>query len=139
MLQVLQQPMPQILTEGFHNGSDSPFHKSCYGLVEVGHPNIVYATQFAAQLVSYKLGEAARHQQLSWLHSIVGHALWQGASGYWFKALANKVLSSGGRHTFRLLSECHCLAVEIPALAWLPRLFCQHCRCLCQRLLIPLS
>lgn len=58
---------------------------SCHGLLERGHPSIVFATQFAAQLVFYKLGEVARYRQLAWFHGAAGHAHWQGARGYWFE------------------------------------------------------
>ena len=99
MLQALQDTVNQILTVGYHNGSDSLFHMSCHGLLEHGHPDIVFATQFAAQLVFYKLGEVARYRQLAWFHGAASHAHWQGARGYWFERLAHQVLANGGEHT----------------------------------------
>ena len=64
ILQALQDASNQILATGYHDSSDKIFHMSCHGVLEYGHPQVVYATRFAAQLVSYKLGEAARRQQL---------------------------------------------------------------------------
>ena len=46
MLQAMQDTVNQILTVGYHNGSDSFFRMSCHGLLERGHPSIVSATQF---------------------------------------------------------------------------------------------
>lgn len=89
---------------------------SCHGLLERGHPSIVFATQFAAQLVFYKLGGVARYRQLAWFHGAAGHAHWQGARGYWFESLAHQVLANGGKHTFRLVGEFSC---SDSALAWL--------------------
>ena len=65
ILQGLQDASSQILATGYHDSSDKFFHKSCPGVLKYGLPQIVYATKFAAQLVFYKLGEAARRQQLA--------------------------------------------------------------------------
>ena len=119
MLQALQDTVNQILTVGYHNGIDSLFHMSCHGLLERGHPSIVFATQFAAQLVLYKLGEVARYRQLAWFHGAAGHAHWQGARGYWFESLAHQVLANGGNHTFRLVGELYLFSCCDNALAWL--------------------
>ena len=108
MLQALQDTVRQILTVGYHNGSDSLFHMSCHGLLERTHPSIVFATQFAAQVVFYKLEIVARYRQLAWFHGAAGHAHWQGARGYWFESLAHQVLVNGGNHTFRLVGEFSC-------------------------------
>ena len=105
MLQALRDTVIQILTVGFLDGSDSLFHMSCHRLLEHGHPSIVFATQFAAQLVFHKLGEVHRHQQHAWFHGAAGHAHWQGARGYWFESLAHQVLANGGEYTFRLVGE----------------------------------
>ncbi|DBA80022.1 TPA: hypothetical protein ACH3X2_007520 [Trebouxia sp. C0005] len=103
--EALQDTVQQILTEGYHNGSDSLFHMSCHGMLERDHPTIVFATQFAAQLVCYKLGGVARYRQLPWFHGAAGHACWQGARGYWFESLAHQVLANGGEHTLRLVGR----------------------------------
>ena len=92
---------------------------SCHGLLERGHPSIVFATQFAAQLVLYKLGEVARYRQLAWFHGAAGHAHWQGARGYWFESLAHQVLANGVNHTFRLVGELYLFSCCDNALAWL--------------------
>lgn len=105
MLQALQDSVSQILTMGYHNGSDSLFHMSCHGLLERGHPCIVFATQFVAQLVYYKLGGVAKLRQLTWFRSAAGHAHCQGARGYWFESLAHQVLANGGNHIFRIVGE----------------------------------
>ena len=107
MLQALQDTVNQILTVGHHNGSNSLFHMSCHGLLERGHPSIVFATQFAAQLVSYKIGEVARYRQLACFHGTASHAHRQGARGYWFESLAHQVLADGGKHTFNLVDELY--------------------------------
>ncbi|DBB01050.1 TPA: hypothetical protein ACH3X1_000950 [Trebouxia sp. C0004] len=70
--EALQDTVNQILTVGYHNGSESLFHMSCHGLLERGHPNIVFVTQFAAQLVFYKLGGVTRYWQLAWFHGAAG-------------------------------------------------------------------
>ncbi|DBB00231.1 TPA: hypothetical protein ACH3X1_014060 [Trebouxia sp. C0004] len=112
--EALQDTVNQILTVGYHNGSDSLFHMSCHGLLERGHPSIVFATQFAAQLVLYKLGEVARYRQLAWFHGAAGHAHWQGARGYWFESLAHQVLANGGNHTFRLVGSDTLYTLALP-------------------------
>ena len=63
--QGLQDASNQILANGYHESSDKIFHMSCDGVLDHGYTQIVYATKFAAQLVFYKLGEAARQQQLA--------------------------------------------------------------------------
>ncbi|DBB14525.1 TPA: hypothetical protein ACH3X3_004805 [Trebouxia sp. C0006] len=112
--EALQDTVNQILTVGYHNGSDSLFHMSCHGLLERGHPSIVFATQFAAHLVLYKLGEVARYRQLAWFHGAAGHAHWQGARGYWFESLAHQVLANGGNHTFRLVGSDTLYTLALP-------------------------
>ena len=92
---------------------------SCHGLLERKHPSIVFATQFAAQLVFYKLGEVARYRQLAWFHGAAGHAHWQGARGYGFESLAHQVFANGGDHTFRLVGELYRLSCYDSALPWL--------------------
>ncbi|DBA86734.1 TPA: hypothetical protein ACH3X2_005425 [Trebouxia sp. C0005] len=110
----LQDTVQQILTVGYHNGSDSLFHMSCHGMLERGHPTIVFATQFAAQLVCYKLGGVARYRQLAWFHGAAGHAHWHGARGYWFESLAHQVLANGGEHTFRLVGSDILYTLALP-------------------------
>ena len=105
ILQALQEAPYQILAIGYHDSSDKIFHMSCHGVLEYGHPQVVYATQFAAQLVFYKLGEAARRQQLAWYHSASDQAHWQVARDYWFESVMHKVLSNGGDFPFRLLGK----------------------------------
>ncbi len=119
MLQALQDTVNLILTEGYHNGSDSLFHMSCHGLLEKQHPRIVFATQLAAQLVCYKLGGVARSRQLAWFQGAAGHAHWQGARGYWFESLAHQALANGGTHTFRLVGELYLFSCHDSALPWL--------------------
>ena len=114
MLQALQETVNQIPTVGYHNGSESLFHMSCHGLL--GHPSIVFATQFAAQLVFYKLGEVTRYRQLAWLHGAAGH---EGARGYWIERMAHQVLANGGQHIFRLVGELYFFSCNDSALAWL--------------------
>ena len=89
---VCQDAADQVLLKGFQNGSDKIFHMACKSVLEHGHPQIVYATRFAAQLVLYKLGEAARRKQLAWFHSAAGHEHWQVARGYWFECMAHPSL-----------------------------------------------
>ena len=105
MLQALQDASIQILDTGYHDSSDKIFHMACDGVLEYSHPKIVYASRFAAQLVFYKLGEAAQQQQLAWFQSAAEHTHWQVARGYWFESMAHKVLSNGGEFPFRLLGE----------------------------------
>ncbi|DBA80026.1 TPA: hypothetical protein ACH3X2_007524 [Trebouxia sp. C0005] len=83
-------------------------------MLERGHPTIVFATQFAAQLVCYKLGGVARYRQLAWFHGAAGHAHWQGARGYWFESLAHQVLANGGEHTFRLVGSDILYTLALP-------------------------
>jgi len=106
ILQALQDASNQILATGYHDSSDKIFHMTCDGVLEYGHPQVVYATKFAAQLVFYKLGEAARRQQLAWFRSASDHAHWQVARGYWFESMTHQVLSNGGKFPFRLLGKC---------------------------------
>lgn len=106
ILQALHYASNQILATGYHDSSDKIFHMSCHGVLVYGHPQVVYATKFAAQLVFYKLGEAARRQQLAWFHSASDHTHWQVARGYWFESMAHQVLSNGGDFPFRLLGKC---------------------------------
>ena len=119
MLQALQDTVNQTLTVGYHNGSDSLFHMSCHGLLERKHPSIVFATQFAAQLVFYKLGGDARYRQLACFHGAACHAHWQGARGYWFESLAHQVLANGGDHIFRLVGELYLFSCYDSDLPWL--------------------
>ena len=109
ILQALQADLHasnQILATGYHESSDKIFHMSCPGVLAHGYPQVVYASKFAAQLVFYKLGEAARRQQLAWFHSASDHTHWQVARGYWFESVAHQVLSMGGNFSFRLLGKC---------------------------------
>ena len=106
ILQDLQNASNQILATGYHASSDKIFHMSCHGVLENGYPQIVYATQLAAQLVFYKLGEAARRQKLAWFHSGSHRTHWQVARGYWFKSMAYQALSNGGEFPFKLLGKC---------------------------------
>lgn len=106
LLQALQDASNQILATGYRESSDKIFHMSCHGVLVYGFPQVVYATKFAAQLVFYKLGEAARRQQLAWFHSASDHTHWQVARGYWFESMAHQVLSNGGEFPFRLLGKC---------------------------------
>lgn len=106
ILQALQDASNQILATGYHASSDKIFHMSCHGVLVYGYPQVVYATKFAAQLVFYKPGEAARRQQLAWFHSASDHTHWQVARGYWFESMAHQVLSNGGDFPFRLLGKC---------------------------------
>ena len=87
-----------------------------HGLLERGHPSIVFATQFAAQLLFYKLGEVTRYRQLAWLHGAASH---EGARGHWFERLAHQLLANGGQHTFRLVGELYFFSCNDSALAWL--------------------
>ena len=64
-LQALQDASIQILDTGYDDSSDKIFHMACDGVLEYSYPKIVYASRFAAQLVFYKLGEAAQQQQLT--------------------------------------------------------------------------
>ncbi|KAL3159354.1 hypothetical protein ABBQ32_14138 [Trebouxia sp. C0010 RCD-2024] len=113
--QALQDASNQILATGYHESSDKIFHMSCHGVLLYGFPQVVYATQFAAQLVFYKLGEAARRQQLAWFHSASDHTHWQVARGYWFESMAHQVLSNGGDFSFRLLGSSTCYTLRLPA------------------------
>ncbi|KAL3160457.1 hypothetical protein ABBQ32_010775 [Trebouxia sp. C0010 RCD-2024] len=113
--QALQDASNQILATGYHESSDKIFHMSCHGVLLYGFPQVVYATKFAAQLVFYKLGEAARRQQLAWFHSASDHTHWQVARGYWFESMAHQVLSNGGEFPFRLLGSSTCYTLRLPA------------------------
>ncbi|DBA81807.1 TPA: hypothetical protein ACH3X1_007534 [Trebouxia sp. C0004] len=62
--------------------------------------------QFAAQLVFYKLGEAAQRQQPAWYQNASDHAHWQVARGYRFESVTHQVLSNSGEFPFRLLDHC---------------------------------
>ena len=103
ILQALQDVSNQILATGYHESNDKLFHMSCHGVLVYGYPQVVYATKFAAQLVFYKLKEAAQRQQLAWFHSASDHTHWQVVRGYWFESMAHQVLSNGGDFPFRLL------------------------------------
>ncbi len=105
MLQASQDASLRILETGYHDSSDKIFHMACDDVLEQAHPNIKYASKFAAQLVFYKLGEAARQQQLAWFESAAEHTHRQVARGYWFECMAHKVLSNGGEFPFRLLGK----------------------------------
>ncbi|DBA75751.1 TPA: hypothetical protein ACH3X1_010162 [Trebouxia sp. C0004] len=115
ILQALQDTSNQILATGYHESSDKIFHMTCHGVLVYGYPQVVYATKFAAQLVFYKLGEAARRQQLAWFHSASDHTHWQVARGYWFESMAHQVLSNGGDFPFRLLGFTALKAARLPS------------------------
>lgn len=101
---------------GYLSGSEALFHMSCHGLLEQGHPSIVFASQFAAQLVFYQLGEVARFRQLAWFQGAANHAHPQGATEYWFENLAHQSMADGGNQTFRLAGElypCSCCNIAV--------------------------
>ncbi|KAL3132928.1 hypothetical protein ABBQ38_006842 [Trebouxia sp. C0009 RCD-2024] len=112
--QALQDTVNQIRTVGYQNGSESIFHMLRHDLFEHGHPRIVFATQFAAQVVFYKLGQVARYRQLDYFDGAAAHAHWQGARGYWFEKLAHQVLANGGNHTFKLVGSDTLYTLALP-------------------------